>query len=431
MRNSYLAYGLPGLPLAALGLPLYVYLPTFYAETLGLGAAAVGVSLFAARLLDVFTDPVAGWASDRFRLPFGNRKGLILLGAPLLLIGVEQLFRPETPVGPVYLFIWMSLAYLGWTLIAVPYQAWGAELSTDYHRRSKITASREGCVLLGTVLAVALPAAITGADNQQASLDLMATLLWFAIPISLLAALVVVPEPERLRPPVAWRAGLRLIARNRPLKLLMAAYLVNGIANGLPATLFLLFVAHVLEARAASGALLGIYFVAGIAALPLWIWLARRLSKHRAWSLSMLLVCAVFMWVPFLGAGDVIAFGVICLLSGLSLGADLALPASIQADVVDVDTAEGGGGRAGLFFALWNMATKLALALAVGIAFPLLDLAGFTPGGDNPPATLWMLTLLYGGLPVLFKLTAVLMVWRFPLDEARQTLLRQSTVSDH
>ncbi|MBA3732620.1 MAG: MFS transporter, partial [Gammaproteobacteria bacterium] len=309
--------------------------------------------------------------------------------------------------------------------------AWGAELSTDYHRRSKITASREGCVLLGTVLAVALPAAITGADNQQASLDLMATLLWFAIPISLLAALVVVPEPERLRPPVAWRAGLRLIARNRPLKLLMAAYLVNGIANGLPATLFLLFVAHVLEARAASGALLGIYFVAGIAALPLWIWLARRLSKHRAWSLSMLLVCAVFMWVPFLGAGDVIAFGVICLLSGLSLGADLALPASIQADVVDVDTAEGGGGRAGLFFALWNMATKLALALAVGIAFPLLDLAGFTPGGDNPPATLWMLTLLYGGLPVLFKLTAVLMVWRFPLDEARQTLLRQSTVSDH
>ncbi|MGI8738354.1 MAG: MFS transporter [Gammaproteobacteria bacterium] len=431
MRNSYLAYGLPGLPLAALGMPLYVYLPTFYAETLGLGAAAVGVSLFAARLLDVFTDPVVGWASDRFRLPFGNRKGLILLGAPLLLIGVEQLFRPETPVGPVYLFIWMSLAYLGWTLIAVLYQAWGAELSTDYHRRSKITASREGCVLLGTVLAVALPTAITGADNQQASLDLMATLLWFAIPISLLVALVVVPEPERLRPPVAWRAGLRLIARNRPLKLLMAAYLVNGIANGLPATLFLLFVAHVLEARAASGALLGIYFVAGIAALPLWIWLARRLSKHRAWSLSMLLVCAVFMWVPFLGAGDVIAFGVICLLSGLSLGADLALPASIQADVVDVDTAEGGGGRAGLFFALWNMATKLALALAVGIAFPLLDLAGFTPGGDNPPATLWMLTLLYGGLPVLFKLAAVLMVWRFPLDEARQTLLRQSTVSDH
>ena len=131
----------------------------------------------------------------------------------------------------------------------------------------------------------------------------------------------------------------------------------------------------------------------------------------------MLLACAVFVWVPFLGAGDVIAFGVICLLSGLSLGADLALPASIQADVVDVDTAEGGGGRAGLFFALWNMATKLALA--VGIAFPLLDLAGFTSQGDNPPAALWTLALLYGGLPVLFKLAAVLMVWHFPLDEAR------------
>src|SRR5680860_96061 len=101
MRNFYLAYGLPGVPLAALGLPLYVYLPTFYAETLGLGAAAVGVSLFVARLLDVFTDPAVGWASDRFRLPFGNRKGLMVLGAPLLLIGIEQLFRPGTSVGPV------------------------------------------------------------------------------------------------------------------------------------------------------------------------------------------------------------------------------------------------------------------------------------------------------------------------------------------
>ena len=429
MRNFYLAYGLPGLPLAALGLPLYVYLPTFYAETLGLGAAAVGVSLFAARMLDVLTDPAVGWASDRFRLPFGNRKGLMVLGALLLLIGIEQLFRPETAAGPVYLFIWTSLAYLGWTLIAVPHQAWGAELSTDYHRRSTITASREGCMLLGTVLAVALPAAITGADNQQASLDLMATLLWFAIPISLLVALVAVPEASRQGPPIAWRAGLSLIARNRPLKLLMAAYLVNGIANGLPATLFLLYVAHVLDARSASGVLLAIYFVASIAALPLWIWIAWRIGKHRAWSASMLLACAVFVWVPFLGAGDVIAFGVICLLSGLSLGADLALPASIQADVVDVDTVEGGGGRAGLFFALWNMATKLALALAVGIAFPLLDLAGFTSQGDNPPAALWTLALLYGGLPVLFKLAAVLMVWRFPLDEARQTTLRQST--DH
>lgn len=430
MRHVYLAYGLPGLPLAALGLPLYVYLPTYYAQTLGLGAAAVGASLFLARLLDVFTDPVVGWSSDRFRLPFGHRKGLMLLGAPLLLIGIEQLFRPESSAGPAYLFAWMSLAYLGWTFIAVPYQAWGAELSADYHRRSTIAAGREGCALLGTMLAILLPAAISGAQNQRASLDLMATLLWFALPVALLIAMLAVPEPARRRPPIAWRAGLELIARNRPLLRLMAAYLMNGVANGLPATLFLLFVAHVLDARASSGALLGIYFAAGIAALPLWIWAARSLSKHRAWSLSMLLACAVFVWAPFLSEGDVIAFGVICLLSGLSLGADLALPASIQADVVDVDTAEGGGGRAGLFFALWNMATKLALALAVGIAFPLLEFAGFTPDGANGPAALWMLALLYGGLPVLFKLAAVLLVWHFPIDEARQTMLRQVTLTD-
>jgi Na+/melibiose symporter-like transporter len=102
-----------------------------------------------------------------------------------------------------------------------------------------------------------------------------------------------------------------------------------------------------------------------------------------------------------------LAFAAICVLSGLCLGADLALPASIQADVVALDRDAGGGDRAGLFFGLWGMATKLALALAVGIAFPLLDLAGFDAGGPNDAGALLALALLYGGLPVALKLLVV------------------------
>jgi Na+/melibiose symporter-like transporter len=243
-----------------------------------------------------------------------------------------------------------------------------------------------------------------------------------------ISAVVLLPEPTRHDRSVRWREGLTLLRANRPFLRLLLAYLLNGIANGLPATLFLLFVGHVLEATEASGWLLLLYFAAGIAGLPLWLRLARRIGKHRAWSLSMLWAALVFAWVPLLGNGDVAAFAFICVLSGLSLGVDMALPASMQADVVDVDRARGGGERAGLFFGLWGMTTKLALALAVGLAFPLLDVTGFDAEGGNSPEALTTLALLYALVPVGIKLLAVGLIWRFPLDERLQRRLQGDSI---
>src|SRR5699024_9556539 len=104
-----------------------------------------------------------------------------------------------------------------------------------------------------------------------------------------------------------------------------------------------------------------------------------------------------------------------CVLGGACLGVDQAIPASMQADVIDEDTAAGGYGRAGLYFGLWSMATKLALALAIGIAFQVLAWVGFDSGTDNDAVAEWMLKLLYGFLPVIVKLAVVPFMWRFPL----------------
>jgi hypothetical protein len=116
------------------------------------------------------------------------------------------------------------------------------------------------------------------------------------------------------------------------------AYLANGVANALPATLFLLFAGDVLGAGEQAGAFLLLYFLSAIASVPLWLRAAKLWGKHRSWCFSMLAACGVFAFVPFLSSGDQAAFLAICLLTGLCFGADLALPASMQADVVDVDT---------------------------------------------------------------------------------------------
>ena len=92
----------------------------------------------------------------------------------------------------------------------------------------------------------------------------------------------------------------------------------------------------------------------------------------------------------------------------------------MQADVVDLDTAESGDQRTGLYFALWGMVTKLALALAVGIAFPLLDIAGFADGEANDSEALWTLIGLYSLAPVIFKAVAIVLMWRYPITAERQ-----------
>ena len=423
--SRYWFYGLPGLPLAALGLPLYIYLPTFYAEQLGLGLAAVGAALLIARVSDVITDPMIGFLSDWLPLP-SRRKWLMAIATPLLIVAIWALFIPPEGSGFYWLLSWSLLVYLAWSLLTLPYTAWGAELSNDYDQRSTITASRESFVLVGTLFAASLPLAMgIGSNAPGEALALLAQSLTFLLPVTVLLCLLKVPESNRRAQPIPFRAGLALLKQNTLFTRLLFAYFMNGIANGLPATLFLLFVSYVLVLPEQFGLLLSAYFISGLIGLPIGVKLAQRYNKHRVWGCSMLWAVAIFAWVPTLGADDFLPFLIICILAGLSLGIDMALPASIQADVIDLDSTQGGGQRSGFFFGLWGMATKLSLALAVGIAFPLLALLGFDTQSAPADNNLLALSALYGLLPIPFKLIAAWTIWRFPLDRQQHQVLQQ------
>jgi Na+/melibiose symporter-like transporter len=425
---ALLAYGAPAVPLAALTLPVYVFLPTVYAEELGLGLGAVGAALLIARLWDVLTDPLVGALSDATRGRFGRRRPWIVAGLPLVLAAVWFLFLPDRSAGIAYLIGWSLALYLGWTMMVLPLTAWGAEMSGDYHQRSRIAAFREAGVLLGTLLALALPlmAGLGSAAEKLAALGIIGEVTILALPVAVALLLWRTPErPPAARAGLALRPALRIMARNKPFRRLIVAYLINGTANGLPATLFLLFVSEVLQLPDRAGMFLALYFGAGVLAVPLWLSLSYRYGKHRVWCGAMVWACAVFVFVPLLGPGDLWGYVAVCVLTGSALGADLVLPSAIQADVVDVDTAASGTQRTGLFFALWGMATKLALALAVGLAFPVLDLAGLQEGDGNSPGALFALAALYALVPVIFKLAAVVLMWRFPLTAAAQEELQQ------
>ena len=404
---ALVAYGAFGMPLAMAALPLYVHLPRFYGEHLGVGLAALGVLLLLLRVADGLLDPLLGAWSDRGP----SRRALIALSAPALAVGMIALFSP-TVAGEGALLAWLgvslALVYLAFSLAAINHGAWGAELAHDPVERTRITAMREGLALLGVVVASIAPGMLGGAGGDDAGLPRFA--IAFAVFTAFCLALL-------WRAPLAPRADARqgtiFASMAKPLadplfRPLVAVFLANGIASAIPATLVLFFIADVLQAESRQGLFLALYFVAGAAGMPLWIRLSAAVGKVRGWAIAMLAATAAFVWAALLGPGDVTAFAIICVLSGLALGADLALPPSILADVIE---RRGAMQSTGAYFGVWTLVTKLNLALAAGIALPLLSALGYTPGATDAKAQ-DALAFVYAAVPCALKLVAVgALVW--------------------
>ena len=425
-------YSFPALAISIPTIPLYLYLPTFYGVTLELGLAATGFALLTARVFDTITDPIVGIISDRFPIKRNYRKPWIAVGSIIAAIGLYQLLNPPNDAGIIYLICWSIILYLGWTFVAVPYLTWGAELSTDYNERTSITTSRETAGILGILTCGVI---FTFSANLNFSeIDTIGIIGWATIglgAISIPYMLKKVPDAglERLKKGKNTnRSFLRSVlqlTQNRLFVRLLAAWFLNGIANGIPSVLFFLYLDKVLGVNETQRAvLILIYFSTAVAAMPAWLSLSKVFNKHRVWCYAMILAIGAFSLVPFLPEGAFYLFSIICILTGVCLGADLSIPPSIQADVLDYDKLKTRSQRAGLLFSLWGMATKLALACSVGLAFPLLDWLGFEPDMPDDSGR-QALVFLYALLPVGFKCITVLAIWNFPLNRKNHTIIKR------
>ena len=339
----------------------------------------------------------------------GRRSYAVYVGAalPLLLLGFGALFHPPSLSHGATLAWFLAallFVYTAYGLAGIAHQSWGAALSQARAQRARVTAVREGCGLLGVILAAGLTS-VLGYDGLS---------LAFAVCLLATGALLLARAPRPLLrqgtqalPAGAWRLPLR----QRAFRWLFAVLLVNGVAAAIPATLFLFFAGDYLRLGHYAGPFLIVYFCAAAASMPAWVALARRFGEARAWGGAMLLAASVFVWAYGLEAGAAWGFASICLLSGLALGADLALPPALLAGLI------GAAGHAGrheaAYFGWWNWGVQMSLALAAGIALPLLAWLGYVPGSNKGlPA----LSVAYALLPCALKLLAALLLWRAPLQ---------------
>jgi Na+/melibiose symporter-like transporter len=283
-------------------------------------------------------------------------------------------------------------------VLSIVHQSWGARLGGDAPQRARIVSWREGLSLLGVLLASVLSSTLGPAVTSAV----------LALSLALgLVALRRAPRPPAVATPGPG-APMRLALANPSFRRLLSVYLVNGIASAVPATLVLFFIRDRLQAAAFEPLFLGGYFLAAALSMPLWLRAVSRFGLARSWLAGMLLAIASFAWAALLGQGDVLGFAAVCVASGVALGADLALPGALLAGVIR--RAGHQGRREGMYFGWWNFATKLNLALAAGIALPLLGLFGYAPGSRDD-AALAALTLAYCVLPCALKLLAATLLY--------------------
>jgi len=433
-RADLARLGAMGFPLAFVALPLYVVLPHHYANSYALPLSWIGALLLATRLGDAFIDPWLGRCTDRWfaqshtRVLAWARACSVLLSGGLVLLFFPHWALP-VPASPWGLMGVASLALVaccvGLSTMSLAHQSWGARLGGNENQRSRLVGWREGLGLLGVICASVLSAAAgVGAMVAVFALALVVALwAWHhapaPTPTSGPTTAHAKATPDAQNPPstaptlTPMRMGAPL---QQPLfRGLLAVFVLNGIASAIPATLVLFFVQDRLQAAPGQeGIFLAIYFCAAAVSMPLWLSAVQRLGLVRCWLLGMGLAMGVFIWTLGLGAGDTLAFGLVCALSGLALGADVIAPGALLTGVVQ--RLGQSQSHQGLYWGWWQVATKLNLALAAGLTLPALQWWGYTPG-QHDAAGLWTLSCAYGLIPCLLKAAAALCLWlhRHPL----------------
>ncbi len=406
-----LAYGVLGAPLAMAALPVYIHTPKLYGDEFGLGLVLTGLILLLSRAVDTLQDPWLGKLADYLHHRPGGWTLLVSVAVFCLGLSYTALFNPPSH-NQLFLMIWFAVAlvlvYTAHSALNITYLAWGARASEDSHERTRLVAFREGFALLGVVLASLLPMLFADwFSPQQRWLIFSLVFVCVLIPAAWLL-LSHAPLPEKIQ---ASPQGLLEPLKQTAFRRLAILFFMNGFAIAIAATLSLFYIADVLKLEAYSGLLLALYFVSGACSLPLWLMLARRIGKVMSWVLGSMIAVAGFFWAVQLGEGDLAPYMIICVLSGAALGADLALPAAIAADIIP----KRERGRTASYFGIWSLINKLVLALAAGLALPLLAGLGYQPGEEFG---LLALAICYAGIPSIIKLLAVTLLirWRSSLE---------------
>ncbi|MEM8985831.1 MAG: MFS transporter [Pseudomonadota bacterium] len=424
--TKLIAFGALALPLAGVTMPITAFIPAFYAGQMGLSLGTIGIALMVLRMADVFVDLGIGYFSDTTKTKYGRRRPWIAVGVVLLLPAVWMSYIPMGGADIRYLLIWVGIAYLGWSLVNIPYSAWSAELSSEPTERRRIAGWREVGHLAGMFTALVVPF-VTAFYGHGIDSVTMKWLAFVVCPLLVIGALLTLSIRETVDVKIEklnWSSGLKFMAVNKPFRQFFLFSFFVYLSSAVMQATFVLYVTYYVASPTLAGPLFLGYFAAAIAATGPAVKISGRFGKHKTTAVSMGVWVLLFLAIALLPPQQPVLFGVCFVLSGVFAAAPLTLSPALLADVSDYATMKTGRQEAGQYFAIWNTIQKATSAIGVGVALPMLGVLGFNPQ-DVTNEGLQALRFVCLVIPVLPYVAASILIWNFPLTDRRQDIIRR------
>jgi GPH family glycoside/pentoside/hexuronide:cation symporter len=432
--STILTFAAVTLPISALGVALSIFLPRYFASHLGVSLIAVGGAFALVRAIDVPVDPVLGLLMDRTRTAIGRYRVWLLIGAPILMLAVYQLFMAPMGITRGYLIVWLLCLYLGTSIIGLSHTAWASTLAAAYHERSRLFGVLTMVGVAAAVVVLGIPTLakhfhLGDPDGVQA----MGWLVLVLIPIGIGLVAWRIPEKVAADVQTTQRFPLRdywqLIKKPAMIRLILAQTCLT-LSPGWMSALYLFFFKDVLGfSIATASALLGVYVLAGVAGARATTWVSSRIGKHRTLMLTTsaysIGLCAV-MVIP--KDGNILtAIPVMLWCGGMASGFNLLIQ-SMTADVGDEVRLEQGKQRMSLIYSLTALAAKIAGAFAIFLTYWVLAKVGYNAkdAAHNTAHAIFGLEMAYVVGPIVFAMLGGACFIGWKLDAKRHGEIREA-----
>ncbi|MEE4361584.1 MAG: glycoside-pentoside-hexuronide (GPH):cation symporter [Pseudomonadales bacterium] len=421
------------LPTTGIGFMFYLavlFLMKFSTDVLLIAPAAVSLILGVSRVLDAITDPIAGYLSDRTRSPMGRRRPWLLGSAIPLAVIFVMMWAPPAGLQGTALTAWMAVSIIGFyalsTLVNVPHQSWGAELTSDYHERTRVFGMRLLLLNVGAFAAVGCLLIVDGSPTPRE------TVFWLAAAVATFTAVVTMVSALRLRErtelqgrgPQAVLGVYRDLARNPHARLLLAVFFIESLGG---ATIGVLtpYMAQYVILEISFPLVVLTYMVAMTLSVPFWTPLSRAFGKKRLWLVSMLVTALGFGSFFVLGAGDVVQTYVLAFVLGAAAGCGNVIAPSVQSDIIDWDEHQTGERKEGGYFAAFSFMQKSAAGVTIMLSGVVLQLAGYVPNTAQSETAQFAIRSLYALFPLSCYAIGAVLFLRFSLGEKEHGAIQQ------
>jgi Na+/melibiose symporter-like transporter len=432
-KGQLLAYAAPTVALQAMLVPLYNFLPpVYYSEGVGMVALTVATVFALGRFWEALIDPLVGALSDRTKSRFGRRRVWMIAGTPIALVSAWFLLLPPEGASVFYLAIWLLLFYAGWTMVYVPHQTWGGELSDDYAERTRIAGFRESGAFFGYLCASAVGIFywiwFKGVAFPSYAQIVQSVGVFFAaaLPIGILWCFSRVPatDAQAERTP-GWGELLGILSRNAPFRRLISAYFIDRLALGVYFGVQPILISQALGMQQHVLTVAIVNTVAALLLAPIWIPLANKLGKHRAYCLANIITAIGYASLFFMPDGAIVPVLLANVVMAFGNGGTMITPPAMTADAVDSDELQTGVAQMGAHIAFLASVFKFGMGLGLFIGIGFLSLFGYVDLSQTLDVGVERgIRLGASWLPALMLLLPVLMMWRYPIDGARHAEIR-------